>query len=341
MTKGKKTMSLLKKSALIIACITIIAYATYQLYTPATNPSLKKVAILLPAVHPSMHAIEQGFSTTLKEKMDDCSITVFNANGDKVLMKGQVEKITNDPYDLIFTVGTTASQMTKTALTKKNKATPLIFAAISDPVKRGIINPNTTQEAVTGVIESYDYNDQVNLLLEAKPTTKHVVIVYDPSSNPALEELKLTLQQAFANRGITTDGVAVYTLKDLQQKVPAFLTNADVLVTLTDHTVCSGMDMLIKLCNRSGVTLFTSELDSNDKGAALSYGVQEADYGKESAQKAYEILHNKKEACSIPVTALSEFTLLVNTDTAKEQGVTITESLFKNPRIKAHKKGNV
>lgn len=334
-------MSLIKKSALIIIFIASIAYATYQLYTPARNSSFKKVAILLPAVHPSMHAIEQGFSTTLKHNMNNCSITVFNANGDKVLMKGQVEKITNDSYDLIFTVGTTASQMTKTALTKKNKTTPLLFAAISDPVKRGIVNPNNTKEAVTGVIESYDYNDQVNLLLEAKPATKHIVIVYDPSSNPALEELKLTLQQAFANRGITTESVAIYTLKDLQQKVPAFLTNADVLVTLTDHTVCSGMDMLIKLCTRSGVTLFTSELDSNDKGAALSYGVQEADYGKESAQKAYEILHNKKEACSIPITALSDFTLLVNTDTAKEQGVTITETLFKNPRIKAHKKGNV
>ena len=331
-------MSFSKKISVIAIVVTLAAYSFYKHYTTSLLSSGKRIAVLLPAVHPSMNAIEAGFSTTLKTALPTCSITVFNANGDKVLMKGQVEKITSDAYDLIFTVGTTASQMTKTALTKKQSSTPLIFAAISDPVKRGIIDPNNPQEAVTGVIESYDYADQVDLLLTAKPETKQIVMVYDPASNPALEELATTLKNALEKRKISVQQVSVYALKDLQQKVPAFLPQADVVLTLTDHTVCSGMDSLIKLCARHGVTLFTSELDSNDKGAALSYGVQEADYGKEAAKQAVAILKENLPAHTIPVASLKEFYLLVNTKTAAQQGLTIDNTIFQNPRIKAHTK---
>ena len=324
-------MSLFRNALIATIAITLIISAIYYFETP-TNKC--QVAVLLPAVHPSMTHIEQGFSKTLQEKMPHVSIKIYNANGDKVLMKGQVEKIVDSNYDLIFTVGTSASQLTKTALSKKMKHTPLIFAAIANPEKRGLIDPNNTSTHITGITESYDYNDQINLLLKVKPDTKRVMIVYDPSSNPALEELKETLTKTLKTHTITTTDLAIFNAKELQQKLPTFLPTVDVVLTLTDHTICAAMDTLVKLCSNAHVTLFTSELDSNAKGAALSYGVNESEYGKEGALKAYAILHEGKNASDIPPTSLKNFFLFVNADTAKAQNVTISPEFLHNTRIK-------
>lgn len=324
-------MSLFRNALIAAIAISLIFYGTHYFETPANNC---QVAVLLPAVHPSMTQIEQGFSKTLQEKMPHVSIKIYNANGDKVLMKGQVEKIVDSNYDLIFTVGTTASQLTKTVLTKKMKHTPLVFAAIANPEKRGVINPDNRSEQITGVTESYDYNDQIDLLLKVKPDTKRVMIVYDPSSNPALEELKQLLIDVLKMRNITTTDLAIFNAKELQQKLPTFLSTVDVVLTLTDHTICSAMDSIVKLCSNAHVTLFTSELDSNAKGAALSYGVNEAEYGKEGALKAYAILHEGKKTSDVPVTGLKDFFLLINTDTAKAQNVTIDPAFFTSTHIK-------
>ena len=302
-------ISLFSRPTLVITGALIVVALVFFATKKEQSLATKRVALLVPAVHPSMYQIEQGFISTLRKELPQVVIDSYNANGDKVLMKGQVEKITSDNYDLIFTIGTNASQLTKTALTKKHKTTPLLFAAVSDPIKRGIVNPENPEDAVSGVVDSCDRNDQINLLLLAKPTIKRMLLVYDPSSNPALEEEKNKLTALFAQRGITLSSVSVFALKEIQQKVPALLGNNDVVITLTDHTVCSGMDSLIKLCNQQGITLFTSELDSNDKGAALSYGVHEAEYGIENAHKAAAILGKGIHAYAIPITPLKNFYL--------------------------------
>lgn len=335
-------MSLFSRTTITLIATLILAGTAIFFFTinKKRTSNGPRVALLLPAVHPSMDQIKEGFISTLSKELPTVVIDSYNANGDKVLMKGQVEKITSDRYDLIFTVGTNASQLTKTALTKKHKTTPLLFAAVSDPVKRGIVNPENPEDAVSGVIDSHNCNDQVTMLLLAKPDTKHILLVYDPSCNPALEEEKNKLISSFTQYEITLSSVSIFNLKEIQQKVPALLKNNDVVMTLTDHTLCSGMDSLIKICNQEGVTLFTSELDSNDKGAALSYGVHEREYGSESAQKAIAILKEKRPAHSIPITPLKNFYLKINQTTAPLQRVTLSSTLTGNPRVILNKKEN-
>jgi putative ABC transport system substrate-binding protein len=333
-------MSLFSRTILIITTTLLLVGTAAFFFTANEKRTFQgpRVALLLPAVHPSMHQIEQGFISTLSQELPTVIIDRYNANGDKVLMKGQVEKITNDRYDLIFTVGTNASQLTKTALVKKHKTTPLLFAAVSDPVKRGIVDPENPEDAVSGIVDSHNCEDQIDMLLLAKPNTKNILLVYDPSCNPALEEEKNKLVSSCAKRGITLSSVSIFALKELQQKVPALLGNNDVVMTLTDHTLCSGMDSLIKICNQHGVTLFTSELDSNDKGAALSYGVHEREYGSEAAQKATAILKEKIPAYNVPITPLKNFYLKVNSTTAPLQQVILSSTLEENPRVIITKK---
>ena len=157
--------------------------------------------MLVPAVHPSMDQIQDGFVVTLKEAMPELAVEVYNANGNKTLMKSQVEEIVHQNYEAVFTVGTNASQMVKHSLQKKGIATPLVFAAVANPEERGIIDP-TAKESVTGVTDSYDFADQVNLLLVVKPETKKVLLVYDRASNPAFDVVEEVLEKEFKKRGV-------------------------------------------------------------------------------------------------------------------------------------------
>ena len=64
-----------------------------------------------------------------------------------------------------------------------------------------------------------------------------------------------------------------------------------------------------------------SDLYSPDRGAALGYGVHEIDFGIEGAHKALQILEEGIQPGSIPVTPVTTFTLRVNHEVAKKQGI--------------------
>ncbi len=284
-----------------------------------------KVAVLVPASHPSMDAITEGFKATLKSTVPEARVELFNANGSKTLMKGQVEEIVASHYDLVFSVGTGASQMLKSSIAKHGSTMPLVFAAVSDPRAAGLIDTVVTDGlVVTGIVDHYNREEQLKLLSGIKDVKKPL-LVYDPSSNPGFEKEREEIAAVFAKKGITLTSIPVFQTNEIQQKVAGSVGNYDLVMTLTDHTVCAGMDTLIKLCDKHGVTLFTSELDSNDKGAALSYGVNERDYGVQGAQMARQILNEKQRP---EVTAITNFYLKLNRAALKRQGVVVSNEML-------------
>jgi len=97
---------------------------------------------------------------------------------------------------------------------------------------------------------------------------------------------------------------------------------------LKDHMVVSAIESLINVCNKTGTTLYASDLNSGNKGAALSYGLYEYQDGVESGYKAIEILRDKKHPSDIPSTVIKNFTLKVNTKTMSTQGLEINKDLL-------------
>ncbi|NBQ17551.1 hypothetical protein EBU24_04490 [bacterium] len=295
------------------------------------NDKTYKVAVLIPAVHPSMDQIENGFADTLKKVIPAVKVDIFNASGNKVLMKGLAQEIVEKNYDIAFAVGTGASQMLKASIDKfytdngsNNKRLPLVFAAVSDPVAAGLVDEN---KMVTGVIDQYDFNDQIELLMLLKKVKKPL-LVYDSNSNQAFEKQVKDIEKVFASYDAHLTVVPVSHINEVYQKVSGVINGHDLIMTLTDHTICSAMDSLVKLCSTHGITLFTSELDSNAKGAALSYGVNERDYGVQAAEQVLESLVDRKEIAEIPVRIISPFYIKINKATASLQGLNISKEQF-------------
>lgn len=299
-----------------------------------------RIAIFEPASHPAMDEIADGFITTMKNNAPvQYVFDRYNANGNKTLLRSQAEEIIQRNYDLIMPIGADPTRALHELTSKKHLQTPIVFTAVSDPVGLGIIaSIASSGNNITGVEEVPDYEDQINQLLSVKPTTKNILLVYDPAIKAGIHEVwAQDIQKITGTKNIALHRAQVFHPNEIVSKVQGLMQKADVVMILTDHTAVSGIDSLITLCNRYGVTLYASDLNSGDKGAALSYGSTQYDLGVDAARLALKVLLAHQQPTDIPVIQPEVKRLKINRETMNKQGLTVSdaqlEDIIKNGGI--------
>lgn len=308
----------MRKLILFLGAAALLALAA------CSKESDKKIAIaiLTPVTHPSLEQIEKGFVETIeKAHPGKYRFTTYNAQGNKTLMRSELDAIIREDHSLIFTIGTNASQMAAEILPKRGIITPVVFTCVNDPVGFNIVSDEKNPgKQVTGVKELLNFSDELNALLKVKPDLKQVMLVYNPLE-PGLHKDQIQIAKILEENNIGLILVEVFQTNELFAKVSPFMEKADALIVLKDNTVVSGLDLLVKLCNRHKIPLMASDLDSPDRGAALGYGVHEIEFGIEGAKKALQILEEGLKPGQIAVTPVDKFTLRVNKEAAKLQGI--------------------
>jgi len=292
----------------------------------AQTQEVSRIAILTPVTHQSLEQIEKGFRETL-EKSDKkkYEFTTYNANGNKMLLQAQANEIVNGNFDLIFTIGAQSSQLVKAISLKKQKTTPIVFGAVSEPEQLGLVQSCQKPGGnVTGVVETADFKTQIDLLRAIKPATKNILLIYDPTQKGGLEKEKQEVEKIVTSLGLKLFPVEVFGIGEIYPKLQASIAQADVVLVLKDNTVVSAIDSVIKLCNLHHVTLLTTDLDSGDKGAVLSYGVEERQFGVYGAQLARKILEEKIVPATLSCVEIKERVFKINARMLEQQGLVIS-----------------
>ncbi|HLJ31307.1 MAG TPA: ABC transporter substrate-binding protein [Candidatus Babeliales bacterium] len=314
--------------AVIVSCIVVMVVAVYfGIFKKADTVADYRIALFVPAEHPAMTEILDGFQDTIHSLSNKKYVfDEYNANGNATLLRAQADEIIQNKYDLVFTIGTQCTQSIFEISKKRQSPMPQVFTAVDDPVSMGIVvSFDQPGGRVTGITDNSVYDEQIDALLRVKPNVKTILLVYNPSQGRGLEKNKEELEAALRKKNIALRTVAVGHQNEIMQKVANFLTDVDVLMILTDHTTVAGIDSLITLCGRYGVTLFASDLNSADKGAALAFGVLQRDYGVLGARLAHQILEDKQAPSSIAVRPLEQLYLKINTKTMEQQALPLTQ----------------
>ena len=320
------------KKLIIIAFVSALcASALYLRLSYLVEPKIDilknkqlSIAFFTPTTHPALEEIEQGFTETLLQELGSkpCTLKTFNANGNRTLLRAQAEEIVDGNYDLICTIGAMCSQTIAELIHKKELDIPHVFCGVDGSELAQSLK--SSNQSTTGVYVQVDYKNEMDILHKYKPNAKNILLVYDPTHGTGLEKYKEEIGNYIKKFGATLHSIEIYQTNEIQQKVASSLSSIDVVLVLIDNTVVAGIDALVTLCNRYGVTLLASDLSSGKKGAALAYGITEYESGKGAAKNAKEILVDRKNPNTLPIRAITQFSIVINKDTMTLQNLDLS-----------------
>jgi putative tryptophan/tyrosine transport system substrate-binding protein len=323
----------------VIACVSLGCFLVCDVDQKNSNqsglPSVR-IAIFQPATHPALDEIAQGYIDTMqKNALKQYIFDRYNANGNKILMQAQAQEMLQKNYDLIFTIGVGCSVTIKDLAVKKQNNTPVVFTAVDDPVRLDL-----QKDSMTGVVDQSNYDEQLSLLLKIKPSIQKILLVYDQSQASGLEKDKNKIRLFLQNHAIELVCVEILNIGEIQQKMTGLIECCDVVMVLKDNTVVSGIDSVINLCQRYNVTLLATDLNSGVKGAALAYGIYEAQSGIQAALQAKKILEDGKNPSQVPVVAVENMIMNINCKHAPLQGLQIDCATFSMPGVQLVMQGD-
>jgi putative ABC transport system substrate-binding protein len=303
----------MKKFLLIPICASLLL-VSYYIQKPKSDRGAYRIAILTPVTHAALQDIIAGFKDTLGKKLD-CVFDVYNAHGDRVLLRTQAEKIAQDPhYNLALVVATQPSIVMKEVITQRQSDLPIVCTAVDDPVKIGLVQSlDNSGNNFTTVTESMDpshYDQQIAHICQLFPQLKKLLLVYSP--NVMLDREKELLATSCAKQGLSLTILPIYATHELAQKAGLLIPEHDGVIILKDNTIVSCVQTLVNLCHRHQLPLCVSDLNSLAAGAACAYGVQEAEFGIAAAHKAYAILHDKQKPSEVASSNVGKCVFEVN-----------------------------
>jgi putative ABC transport system substrate-binding protein len=290
-----------------------------------------QVGVLQFASHPALDAAREGFIDYLAQAGfkdgEKIKLDLQNAQRDMSVARTIAKKFVTDEKGLIYSIATPASQ----AAAKETTSIPIIFNAVTDPVKAGLVKGiDSSGNNVTGVSDFIPVKSQIELLLKIVPQMKRLGIIYNAGEDNSrvlveitrgvAKELKLDLVDAT----VTNSGEVFAASQTLVGRV-------DGIYTIQDNTVISALESVIKVANKNGIPVLVPGSPSVERGGLATIGTSYYDLGKIAGEQALRILRGTKPS-EIPVSYAKDFDIYLNQKTADEIGIKFPEDLVKKAK---------
>jgi len=313
-----------------LSLVTAFLVVSLSLFSSALAAPPAKVLIGVSKIvsHPALDAVVKGLQDELAAAKVNATYDVQNANGDinaaaSIATKFQSEKVT-----LAVGVATPTSQ----ALVNTLKGIPVVFAAVTDPVKAGLVTSlKKGDKNVTGVSDMTPVKQQILLLLKVKKV-KRLGHIYTSSEENAVV-LAGIVKQACRELGIEFVETTVSKSSEVKQAVQAIIRRVDALYISTDNTVVSAMSAVSDVAMKAKVPIMSADPSSAENYPVLAaWGFDYYKMGRATGKLVVQILNGKKPE-QIPtqfMTRTSDIDLLINLDVAKKLGLVIPRDILKS-----------
>lgn len=229
--------------------------------------------------------------------------------------------------DVIVTVGGPPAALAAKAATN---IIPIVFAAVSDPVKSGLVaglnRPGGNVTGNAGLSIELDPK-RLEILSELAPDARQFGALIN-SQRPGVEEQEAELRRAaqIAGRELVIlrpgsgDEINVAFAALAQRKIPAVLVGADGL--FNNHR-----REIIVLAARHSMAAVYPWREFPSEGGLLSYGPNLPDAYYQAGRYAGRILKGEKPA-DLPIEQPSKFELVINLKTARAIGLAVPPGLI-------------
>ena len=320
----KKIMLLIISSLMLLSCgkTDEVSNKNPGSKNSGTNETYK-IGITQIATHPSLDLVKQGFKKAFEDAGIKAEFDEKNAEGTIANATLIANGYKSDKKNLVLGIGTPSAQALVNTITDM----PVLFSAVTDPESAKLLNKN-----VTGTSDRLDnVGEQLDLLLKLKPEVKKIAVLYNPSEQNSVVQVKeIEAKAKEKNLVVMLQGVS--SLSELPQATKNALIESDALYLPTDNLVVSGIKLITSEAKSAKKPVVSSENSSVEAGALFTMGLDYFELGKRTGEMAIEILKGKP-AEQIPYELSKKMTLYVNETTAIELGLDLKKIDLTNAKI--------
>lgn len=268
--------------------------------------------------HPSLDAAYKGFQDAIKDKGLDVKYNFQNAQNDKSNVNTISNNFVSKKVDLIFANSTPSAL----GALQATKDIPIVFTSVTDAVESGIAKSMEDHPAnITGVVDLHPdaIKKTVDFIGENfKGAT--VGLLYNAGEQNSVTQIK-QVEQAGKKSGLKFEKRTVSTSAEVHQAAKTLAGKADVIYIVTDNTVVSALDSVVKVANEQKIPLVVGEPESLSKGGFATFGIDYHSIGYRAGEMAADILKGDKKVQSLPIEYPKDMKLMINKKAAEKQGV--------------------
>jgi putative ABC transport system substrate-binding protein len=284
-----------------------------------------KIGVSVIVAHPALDADQKGFEQALKDAGIDAEYDYQNAQGDMANAQAIARKFKGDNLDLVHCIATPTSQAIVKVITK----TPVVYSSVTDPVDAGLVKTmDPAGGNVTGVSDAWPYERQVKLSSEMVPSAKKWGTIYNAGDANSVKSITWA-REAMKKFGLEFIEVTVSTSAEVHMAAQSLADRVDAVFIISDNTVVSAFESLVKVCNDKNKPLFGGGTESVPRGSIAALGFDYFQVGYTAGLKAVEILKNGKNPGEVPSSLTKKLQLVVNTKAAKDQGLMLDPKFIK------------
>jgi putative tryptophan/tyrosine transport system substrate-binding protein len=222
----------------------------------------------------------------------------------------------------------TASIPPVLAAKKASSPTPIVFAAVNDPVAAGLVDslahPGGNITGLTNLSPDLD-GKRLELLKEAFPKLTRVAYLWNPDA-PGTG--LAGMQAAASGLGVQLQSLEARSANDFDSAFEAALRErAHALITLPSPVFITHQKRIVEFAAKNRLPAIYSFSDFVDAGGLMSYAPSLLENWRRAAIFVDKILKGTKPA-DLPVEQPKKFEFIINLKTAKQIGLTIPPNVL-------------
>jgi len=243
--------------------------------------------------------------------------------------RDRLSDIATELVKLKVDVIVTATRPGVLAARNATSAIPIIFAAVGDPVRAGLVSSLARPGGnITGlsIIETELFGKRLELLKETFPKITRVAYFRDAtSSGTGSAEMQAAAARAL---GLQLQSLEVRSAKDFDGAFQAILKErAQALTTAASPVISTNQQRIVAFAAKNRLPALYPYSEFIEAGGLMFYGVSFSDLFRRAATYVDKILKGAKPA-DLPVEQPTKFDFVINLITAKQIGVTIPPNVL-------------
>lgn len=306
-----------------IAIIMMFVLCLSALVGCGNDNKVKTIGILQYGEHASLDNCRLGFIQGLKDaglkEGKDFNIKYQNASFDDNVATQIAQSFSSQNVALMCGIATPAAIACFSSA--EDKDTPVIFNAITDPVKAKLDKGN-----ITGVSDKLPIESQLEMIRKIQPNAKTIGIVYTTSEQNSVSAIEEYKEKA-GKYGFTIEAKGVTAQSEVTLAIDTLISKkVNCISNLTDNNVVGVLPSILEKTFVAKIPVYGSEIEQVKKGCVAAAGIDYVKLGKQAGKLAVKIIKGEAKASEIPYETMTEFEYYQNSESLSSLGLHLPDN---------------